>query len=585
MNKDFIEKLTLVLFLALFIAQSTYAEDNKYLYTIVNERFDSIAAIINEKDYNGQLNNENTDNLSVAQLKDIAGQEKDSILTARSIYWEIRTSQLAAQPDSCIKKLEKALGMINGKYEYDRARVQYQLAGNYERMNQLFKSYQLLISAIPVFEKMKDYYYLGNAYYLMALIFRGIEDAKSANEYIRLSQENYGKAKAPLNKIYFFKALLADGDEAIRLYNMTIKEDENEIGTVSQAYCNMASIYIEKGMTDSARICIDKGLKSLEKLRPENRLLHSILLINVVRINYINGEYHTALENLKKIQNMSKDYPNERYIVTMYMLFSEVYEKLGNITEAYEYLKLYQTEFARQMQISEQEQIQRMRAKEAINKQNATINLLKKEAEIRQNYIYITILVSIVFILIVSGISIVLYMRMRIRKIENRELRNNLKQEMIIASINRQNFENDIQQKNCEISSSVLLLANKNEVLQQISDITRKYSDNGQIPAAYVKQINEVIGLSLKNDDEWSRFKIHFDSVHPSFFTKLKEACSELTENDLRLCAYIRIGMRAKQIAEMLSVSPDSVNSNRYRLRKKLNLKKEDSLDDFIRKI
>ena len=49
-------------------------------------------------------------------------------------------------------------------------------------------------------------------------------------------------------------------------------------------------------------------------------------------------------------------------------------------------------------------------------------------------------------------------------------------------------------------------------------------------------------------------FKLHFDSVHPGFFVKLKEISAELTENDLRLCAYVRIGIRAKQIAGMLSV-------------------------------
>lgn len=73
--------------------------------------------------------------------------------------------------------------------------------------------------------------------------------------------------------------------------------------------------------------------------------------------------------------------------------------------------------------------------------------------------------------------------------------------------------------------------------------------------------------------------------MHPDFFTKLKNISAELTENDLRLCAYLRIGMRAKDIASMLSVSPASVNTNRYRIRKKLGLEKDDSLDDFIRRI
>lgn len=97
--------------------------------------------------------------------------------------------------------------------------------------------------------------------------------------------------------------------------------------------------------------------------------------------------------------------------------------------------------------------------------------------------------------------------------------------------------------------------------------------------------MNAVIGDSLKNDDEWQRFKLHFDNVHPNFFVKLKEQNNKLTENELRLCAYISIGMRAKQIAEMLSVSPESINTNRYRLRKKLGLQRGDSLDEYLRRI
>lgn len=131
----------------------------------------------------------------------------------------------------------------------------------------------------------------------------------------------------------------------------------------------------------------------------------------------------------------------------------------------------------------------------------------------------------------------------------------------------------------------MLLLSNKNDVLQQIGEITKKYYQDGKIPLEYVGQVNSLVRDSIKGDDEWTRFKIHFDSVHPDFFTKLKNISAELTENDLRLCAYLRIGMRAKDIASMLSVSPASVNTNRYRIRKKLGLEKDDSLDDFIRRI
>ena len=258
---------------------------------------------------------------------------------------------------------------------------------------------------------------------------------------------------------------------------------------------------------------------------------------------------------------------------------------MGNIQAAHKYLKLYQAEYERNDREVRKQDVPKAKARDAIARRNDIIKLLEQDAELSRRYMYMMIMAFVLVLIVSIGIFVYFFQRYKIRKIENRELRNNLTQEALIYSVNRKNYERDIKQKECEISSSTLLLANKNEVLQQISDITKRYSDEGQIPHEYVKQINDAIGDSLRNDDEWDRFKLHFDSVHPSFFIKLKEASKELTENDLRLCAYIRIGMRAKQIAEMLSVSPDSVNSNRYRLRKKFALQRSDSLDEFIRKI
>ena len=83
-------------------------------------------------------------------------------------------------------------------------------------------------------------------------------------------------------------------------------------------------------------------------------------------------------------------------------------------------------------------------------------------------------------LLIAVAIAIWLHQLGRLRRQENRELRKSLEQETIISQLNRQNFEEDIKQKDCEISSSTLLLANKNEVLQQLHDITKRFSDDGR---------------------------------------------------------------------------------------------------------
>ncbi len=238
-----------------------------------------------------------------------------------------------------------------------------------------------------------------------------------------------------------------------------------------------------------------------------------------------------------------------------------------------------------QQEESRKNEIPKAQAREAIARQDDQIRLLQQEAELNRRRLWVLALLGLTILIGSGALLVYVFQRNRMHKMENRALQKSLEQEAIIYSMNLKNYEDDIQKKDREISSSTLLLTNKNEVLKQLSDITTRYSDEGKVPREFVREVNAVIGDSLKNDDEWSRFRLHFDSVHPDFFNKLKEASPELTENDLRLCAYIRIGMRAKQIAEMLSITADSVNSNRYRLRKKLGLSRGESLDDFVRKI
>ena len=91
-----------------------------------------------------------------------------------------------------------------------------------------------------------------------------------------------------------------------------------------------------------------------------------------------------------------------------------------------------------------------------------------------------------------------------------------------------------------------------------------------------------MITSHIQSEDEWESFKIHFEKVHPGFFTVLKEKHPNLTTNDLKLCAYIRIGLNIKQIAQMTAVLPATIKTNRYLLKKKLQIDEDMSIDDYI---
>jgi DNA-binding NarL/FixJ family response regulator len=143
-----------------------------------------------------------------------------------------------------------------------------------------------------------------------------------------------------------------------------------------------------------------------------------------------------------------------------------------------------------------------------------------------------------------------------------------------------------IEQKNHELTSATMLIANKNEAFENLRKMAEQIktgdTENGFEKA---REIIREIDRQTDVESQWEQFRMHFESIHKSFFVKLREANSSLTQTDLQLCAYIKLNMGTKEIARLMNISPESVNTHRYRLRKKLDLTGMETLDDFVHAI
>lgn len=98
------------------------------------------------------------------------------------------------------------------------------------------------------------------------------------------------------------------------------------------------------------------------------------------------------------------------------------------------------------------------------------------------------------------------------------------------------------------------------------------------------KHIRELIkkmdiGTSSSN---WEEFKNYFEKVHSEFFNRVLAHCSTLTQNEIKICALLKLNFSTKDISALTNQSTRSIEIARYRLRKKLNLNKEDNLVGFL---
>ena len=146
-------------------------------------------------------------------------------------------------------------------------------------------------------------------------------------------------------------------------------------------------------------------------------------------------------------------------------------------------------------------------------------------------------------------------------------------------------LEKEVMFKNKELTTSMLLNSQHNEVLKKITSQLDDMIANSSNRKSGIRAIKKMIHASNSFEENWDGFKLHFEKVHPQFFIKLGNTHPSLSQTDNKHCAYIRMKLNTKEIARLLGISATSVQMARFRLKKKMNLGKEIDLKIYIHNI
>ncbi len=157
------------------------------------------------------------------------------------------------------------------------------------------------------------------------------------------------------------------------------------------------------------------------------------------------------------------------------------------------------------------------------------------------------------------------------------------KSESEIIKLRNEKLETELQLKNIELATTTINLVQKGEVLHKIKDEfmrLKKVSNENENPEDFKKIIRMLEPEKVKKD--WEQFALHFNQVHDEFLVAIKKEYPSLTPNEIKLCAYLRLNISSKEIAQIMNITPKSVELSRYRLRKKLKLATETNLFNFL---
>ena len=414
------------------------------------------------------------------------------------------------------------------------------------------------------------------SYWNIANLQGDIGNYETSNEYYEKAKVIYEKLdleqdlKSVVNNMAINLNLMGKNAESIPLFleSIAYNKANNFHNDLAGAYDNIGSSYFN---LDSIAIAKDYYEKSLEISQRFGET--SLIGLNYRHLGEVyikENQPRKALDYFQKSLNISKEVGSRKVMITDYLRLATTYETLGDYKKAYSNYKSYHELHG---EILNKENIERMnelevqyqtekREKELIIKENEIIILEEREEKAKSEklFLIITLIGAIAF-----AISLIYGLRQKMK-------RNKIAREKLDASL---------AYKEKELTTHALHLAHKNEILLDLKSQLKDLKSDAGDTRHYQRIINNI-NLDINNDNNWEQFRSYFEDVHKDFNAKVLKNYPEVSNNDLRLMALLKMNLSSKEIANILNISTEGVKKARYRLRKKLNLNTDDSLQELV---
>lgn len=143
-----------------------------------------------------------------------------------------------------------------------------------------------------------------------------------------------------------------------------------------------------------------------------------------------------------------------------------------------------------------------------------------------------------------------------------------------------------LELKERELNSIAIFDFEKSQLLKKLSEDIQRIENKAEGEVlADLKDLKRKAKTQINFEKSWDNFKKHFEQVHSAFFERLLRKHPTVNPNDLRLCAYIKIGLDNTEMSRLLNIEQASVRKSLHRLKQKLGLTPEDVLREYINSI
>lgn len=471
-----------------------------------------------------------------------------------------------------------------------------QIIGNYPEALELMFEAKKLLESIPGLENdsLQRVNYL-RVVGIIGVIFFSTEKYEEAIDYFetgldflnKLSSQaqhsvelNYELLRFNLNYGSML-LMLKDYDKAEIYYTKALQYlDPDDRNPYAMLLNNLSIISREKGDLEKA---FELNRKAIEVWESNNNYRGLAQGYNNLGNCFMMAKnYNPARESYQTALNLSTQYNALPSAVIALEQLSVVYDSLGNYKQAYLTSVRYKQMNDSLLNLEKIQLITQLEMQEKFDQRMTENRLLQQKKEAAQKRRELIYSVAIVLAIMSLSILILLFYLQRSKSKAHRLQAEKTTLLNKSLALEKEKLQEELEYRNKELATNVMYMIRKNELITSVFE--KLIQSKLLFKKENQKIIDEIIRdlQSSTDDDVWTEFEVRFQQVHNDFYTKLNERFPNLSANEKRLSAFLRLNMSTKEISAITYQSPNSITVARSRLRKKLGLDTDENLISFL---
>lgn len=408
-------------------------------------------------------------------------------------------------------------------------------------------------------------------YFLGALeSFRQAESADPSKSFDKESIHIY-------NNLGIIYQREKDVNKAIEYYNKGIElaektSEESEI--FAMLFNNLSSVLLDMNKTTEALSPMEEALKI--RLKNKDRAGEASSYKMIARYHTILNNNQEAREYLNKAFSIAKEIGNNSLKAEICNDIYNNYQLLNQSDSALKYHILLMELNDIMNKDEALKELTRIELTAQFEQQDLIRQANQKRKELRY---FIAGLVLFLTVIILTLLYFLLWGRMKRLKLEKKNVQLVSKN----LELEKTTLGQELEIRNKELTTNVMHQIQQNELVNEITQKLQNFSKTLRKEDQHLI-LGFVSGLKkTRNTAVWNEFEVRFQQVHNEYYDKLNLINPDLTTNDRRLCAFLRLNMSTKEIASITGQSIRSIEVARTRLRRKLNLTNSDTgLVEFL---